>query len=212
MQHGGGLGTTDTLSSAPVLTRDAVGRAGAHQPAGKLVQVCLPQEDAACRSAHAASHVMACAKAWAGGPNCAAGPLCQSSGGGNTNTRGPRLAVPSTRPIPNTALSTAGRKCKTRDRRLPPPASNSGFTARACSAAAYSNAGHAAVVGHPATSILSFTANGMPHRGPRCSAGRLSRNLQAAGRPGSTSVRHQRAENEQGTRWLLMPSRQRLPG
>ena len=54
------------------------------------------------------------------------------------------------------------------------PASNSGCTARACSAGTWMKSGQAAVVGTPATSMLSFTAKGTPHSEPRCSAGSAS--------------------------------------
>ena len=43
------------------------------------------------------------------------------------------------------------------------PASSSLRTAVAVSTGAYAKPGHAAVVSQPATSMLSFTANGMPH-------------------------------------------------
>lgn len=68
-----------------------------------------------------------------------------------------------------------------------PPASSSGCTARACWLGTYSKSRQAAVVGCCATSMLSFTANGTPHSGPRCSAGCSSRNLQA-GSPVSPSA------------------------
>ena len=47
------------------------------------------------------------------------------------------------------------------------PASISRRTTSACASGTYAYAGHPAVVGQPATSMLSFTANGTPHSGLR---------------------------------------------
>ena len=58
------------------------------------------------------------------------------------------------------------------------PASSSTCTTGALSAGIYLNASQEAVVGRPATSMLSFTPKGMPYRGPLDSGCRLSIALQ----------------------------------
>jgi hypothetical protein len=49
------------------------------------------------------------------------------------------------------------------------PASSSFCTTAALAGGSYAKSGQAAVVGKPRTSILSFTANGMPYNG-NCNA------------------------------------------
>lgn len=147
------------------LTGDAVGRAGAHQAAGKLVQVGLAQEHAACHG-HTAKQADSLSEAAA---SCSRGK--HAAGWEQV----PVLLQASSCPLSALSQEQTAEARRRQQRRA--PASNSGCTARACAAGVYWKAGQAAVVGCPATSMLSFTAKGMPHRGPRCSGGRLSRNL-----------------------------------
>ncbi|MEA2172210.1 MAG: hypothetical protein QOF76_5510 [Solirubrobacteraceae bacterium] len=60
------------------------------------------------------------------------------------------------------------------------PAASSSATAWALSPGARANAGHPAVVGSPAASMLSFTANGIPWSGARGSPSVASRSSNCA--------------------------------
>src|SRR5215212_4677892 len=67
------------------------------------------------------------------------------------------------------------------------PASTSSSTAAAGSAGVRANAGHPAVVGTPATSMLSFTANGRPPSGS--SDSRARRAIASTSSRGRTEMR-----------------------
>jgi hypothetical protein len=70
------------------------------------------------------------------------------------------------------------------------PAASKRSTVSALFFGRYANSGHAAVVGMPATSMLSFTPNGMPHSGGEL----LSSNAPKAFARASSSAL--------GTRWI----------